>query len=392
MTIRYPYSRQNITPADIEAVNDALRGDYLTQGPGVARFETALARRVGCDAAVSCSNGTAALHLAYMALGLGPDRGLITSPITFLATANAARMTGADVTFVDVNPHTGNLDPEALQTALKRAAGSVFAVAPVHLAGRPCDMDDIRAIAREFGVKIVEDACHALGARYTDGAGVAHPIGDCSHSDLAAFSFHAIKHLAMGEGGAVCGNDKDQAAYMSRLRSHGIRREEFEFADRNEIGPWYYEMSELGFNYRLTDVQCALGLSQLGRLDDSIARRRAIAEFYREHLDGLNHLTGPEIPADPQGHAWHLYALQVDFAALGKNRTQIMSELAARGVGTQVHYIPLYRQPYYARRGALASPGAEQYYAGALSIPMYPQLEPDDLALIVAALRETLRS
>jgi len=391
MTIRFPYSRQEVTEADAAAVREALFSDRLTQGPLVSAFETDLASTVGAQSAVACNSGTAALHLAYAAVGLGPERGLLTTPVTFLATANAARMLGAPVVFADVDPHTGNLDPDAVRETLRRTQVPIGCIAPVHLAGQPCDMPGLQAVADAFGLAIVEDACHALGATYRDAAGQQYRVGACAHSTAAAFSFHAIKHAAMGEGGAVCTNDAPVAQRMRRLRSHGMVHDPEEFQFEPEFSaPWYYEMAELGFNYRLTDIQCALGRSQLARLSDGLAERRRIAALYYGLLAELRHVRLPTPVQDPEGHAWHLFPLAIDFAAIGKTRGQVMRELAARGIGTQVHYIPVCTQPYYRVLGGVPLPNATYYYDRTLSIPMYPALSDEDVDTIAAHIRAVL--
>lgn len=388
MTLRFPYARPTLSDDDVAAVTEVLRDQYLTQGPRVEAFETELAASLGAEHAVTCSSGTAALHLAYLAAGLGPDRGLLTSPITFLATASAARMCGAPVVFADVNPATGNLDPAAMRETLRATRVPVAAIAVVHLGGRACDMVAFRDIADEFDCLLIEDASHAPGAHYRDQAGAAYPVGGCRHSQLATFSFHAIKHIAAGEGGAVLTNDAALADKMRRWRNHGMIREADDWTNPPEgDAPWYYEMHELGYNYRLTDLQCALGRSQLRALGDSVTRRRQIAALYDSALANLNAVTPPPAPT-LDGHAWHLYQIAIDFAALGKTRGEVMRGLARRGVGTQVHYIPLYRQPYF--RAAAREPlaGAEAHYAATLSIPMYPSLTDRDVNTIVGEIAD----
>jgi UDP-4-amino-4,6-dideoxy-N-acetyl-beta-L-altrosamine transaminase len=389
MTIRYPYSRQDIRPEDVAAVVRALDADMLTQGPAVAEFEAALSQKLGCAHVVACNNGTSALHLAYTAAGLGPRRGLLTSPVTFLATANAARMLDAPVFFADVDPATGILDADSVRQVLESAHVPIGAICVVHLAGRSADMKPLRELASRYGAALVEDACHALGAVHPGGEGAR--VGGCSQSDLATFSFHAIKHVTTGgEGGAVCTNDAKLAARMRLLRSHGMTRNpEHRESDDPQYGPWSYEMQELGFNYRIPDVQCVLGTSQLARLDESLERRMRIANAYREMLAGANAISLPP-PAENGTHAWHLFPIAIDFRGLGRTRGAIMRALAEDGIGSQVHYIPLYRQPYYASLGAKPLPGAERYYAATLSLPMYPQLTDDDVRFIADRVRVRL--
>lgn len=388
MTIRYPYARPDLRQADIDCVIDSMRGQFLTQGPKLALFETALAEKLGAKHAVVCNSGTAALHLAYLALELGPERGLLTSPLTFLSTANAARMCNAPVAFADVDPLTGNMTSDTARAALERANIPVAALTVVHLGGRACDMVGLKKIAAERGIALVEDASHAPLARYRGERDESYSVGACAHSDVAAFSFHAIKHLAMGEGGALLTNDDRIAARARLFRSHGMTRDMASWTEAPEPdAPWYYEMHEIGWNYRASEMQCALGLSQLARLDEGIDRRRAIARRYGELLAGMNHLTLP--PADG-GHVWHLYPVAIDFDAIGKTRGEVMKELAGRGVGTQVHYIPLNRQPYYKDTPNGVTPGADAYYRRTLSIPMYPTLSDGDVNTIVDTVRDVL--
>ncbi len=390
--MRYPYSRQEITPDDIAAVTTALTGEHLTQGPQVAAFEQEFATALGAPHAIACSNGTAALHLAYLAANLGPERGLLTSPVTFLATAAAARMCGAPVAFADVDPGSGNLTPATVAAALAKTAKPIAAITTVHLGGRVTDLAALREIADAHDCLLIEDACHAPGATYRNAAGVAHHVGACRHADMAVFSFHAIKHIAMGEGGAVTLRDPDCAHRLRTIRNHGMSRRPEDWQHPPEPdAPWYYEMADIGYNYRLTDVQCALGRSQLRRLDESLRKRRRIAAFYREHLDDIPFVRLPALPPEPEEHAWHLFSLAIDFTALGRTRGEIMRALADAGVGSQVLYIPLHHQPYYREQTNRPLPGADAYYAQSLSIPMYPQLTDDDLQEIVAVIRRVLR-
>ncbi len=389
MTVKYPYARPAADEATIASVVDVLSGRHWTQGPQLPAFEAEFAATCGAPHVIACANGTAALHLAYLAAGLGPEHGLLTSPITFLATANAARMCGAPVVFADVDPATGNLDPASVRDTLRDSSTPIRAIAAVHLGGRACDLGALRDIADEFGCLVIEDACHAPGAYYRDAGGARHPVGSCAHSEFATFSFHAIKHIAMGEGGAVCAANGAAAAHLRRLRAHGLSRDPASWQAPPEAeAPWYYEMHELGYNYRLSDIQCALGRGQLAGLPGNIARRRRLAGLYTTALDGVAGITPPPAPPHEDEHAWHLYAPAFDFAALGKARGAVMQALAARGVETQVHYIPIYRQPYYRGGGGGSLPGAEDYYRRTLSLPLYPQLDDGDVAEIVAAIKE----
>jgi UDP-4-amino-4,6-dideoxy-N-acetyl-beta-L-altrosamine transaminase len=387
MPIRFPYSRQDVTDADIRAVTASLRSAFLTQGDNLGAFEEALANKLGVKHAVACNSGTAALHLAYLALELGPDRGLLTSPLTFLATATAARMCNAPVVFADADATTGNLTPESTKAALDQATDPIAAITAIHLGGRACDLPALRHLTKERSLALVEDACHAPLAAYRDGDRF-YSVGACAHSDVAVFSFHAIKHVAMGEGGALVTNDNVIADRARLYRNHGMTRnpKDWQVAPEPDA-PWYYEMHEIGWNYRATEMQCALGLSQLGRIDESIHRRRLIAERYDELFAGLNHLSTP-IPDD--GHVWHLYPVAIDFAAVGKTRGRVMRELADRGIGTQVHYIPVNSQPYYRQPRQWMTPGADAYYSRTLSIPMYPGLSDSDLETIAGHMRAVL--
>jgi UDP-4-amino-4,6-dideoxy-N-acetyl-beta-L-altrosamine transaminase len=390
-----PYGRQLIEDDDIAAVAEALRADYLTTGPTVDAFEQAFAERVGAAHAVACSSGTAALHLAAMALDLKPGDWLVVPSLTFLATANAARYVGADVQFADVDPDTGLLTDVTLAAALERArcAGrSVKAVLPVHLAGRTAPLAAIVEVARDL--PIVEDACHALGTTYDGASGRPARVGDGRYGTLAAFSFHPVKTIAVGEGGMIATNDDNLAARMRIARNHGMVREPQHMRDRAAAfdadgtpRSWYYEMHEFGFNYRLADVLCALGISQLRKLDRFAARRRELARLYDEALAPLAPLVHPVPPVLDCDPALHLYAVLIAFDEIGIPRQQLMARLRERGIGTQVHYIPVHRQPYYRNLyGDLALPGADAYYSRELSLPLFPAMSNDDVGRIVDTL------
>jgi UDP-4-amino-4,6-dideoxy-N-acetyl-beta-L-altrosamine transaminase len=379
-----PYGRQTIEDDDIAAVAAALRSDFLTTGPLVESFETAFAERVGARHAVACANGTAALHLAMLALDVQPGDVTIVPSITFLATANCARYVGAEVVFADVDPDSGLMTPGTLAEALKRVGGGKLrAVLPVHLRGDVADLPGLGALAGDAGAVMVEDAPHALGTTMTFG-NVTERAGDARHSAMATFSFHPVKTIATGEGGMVTTNDAGLAERLRLMRSHGMVRP----ADAD---PWWYEMPEPGFNYRLPDILCALGLSQLAKLDRFVARRRAVAKAYETALAPLAPLV--TIAARP---AWsdpvlHLMCVLIDFAAAGITRRQLVDALRERGVGSQVHYIPVHRQPYYQQRyGDLALPGAEAWYARCLSLPLYPGMADGDVARVAEALKAVL--
>lgn len=392
-----PYGRQLIEDDDIAAVVAVLKGDWLTTGPTVDRFETALAARVGARFAVACSSGTAALHLAALALGLGPGDRAIVPSMTFLATANAVRYAGADVAFSDVDAETGLMGPEHFETALAESAGRARAVLPVHLAGQTADLPALAKAAAPHGVAIIEDACHALGTTYRDGAETV-AVGSCRHSAMTVFSFHPVKTVATGEGGAVTTNDPALYEKMKRLRSHGttqasaeFRNAELAFGAGGEANPWYYESHELGFNYRASDIHCALALSQLGKLGRFASKRRALAELYDRKLAALAPVILPPSRAPGCDPAWHLYAARFDFQRMGMPRETLMRRLMAAGIGTQVHYIPVPWQPYYSGRDGAQNPGgqfpgAAAYYRQTLSLPLFPAMEEADVARVVAAL------
>lgn len=386
---RLSYGRQTIDDTDLAAVVDALRQPMLTGGPLVARFEAALAARVGATYATACSNGTAALHLAYAALGIGEGDELITTPITFSATAAAAYYVGARVRIADVDPATGNLTAASVAPLI---TPRTRAIVPVHLAGQPADLAELTQLARSRGLRVIEDACHALGAEYR---GRAIGADGPDASDAVVYSFHPVKHITTGEGGAVLVRDPDIHRRVQRLRAHGLEREPSALAAPAE-GPWSYEIQELGWNYRLPDIACALGLSQLARLDDFLFARRRLAEVYRRELARAFPDGGVAAPVElaDRVSAYHLFAVAIDFARFATTRARVVAALDAAGVGTQVHYIPLLAHPLHQQRcpdeRARPRPGADHYYARTLSLPLYPTLTDDDVAHVVASLHHAL--
>lgn len=405
------YGRQDIDENDVAAVVAALRSDWLTQGPVGPALERALAERLGAADAVVCATGTAALHLTMLALDPAPGDAVVVPTNTFLAGANAVRLAGGEVVFADIDPETGLTTPALMAAALERAVAAGLrprALTPVHFAGETVDMAGIAALAADFrgsadaasggasggaaagGLAVVEDACHAIGGETVDSAGRRRPVGSCDHSLAACFSFHPVKTVTAGEGGAITLNDPALAARLRRLRNHGMIREGF--SDPAAAGdPWYYEMPEIGLNYRLTDLQAALALSQLRRLDHFVARRAALTAVYDRLLAPLARWVRPLGRAANCRPGRHLYAVLIDFAALGLTRAAVTAGLRGRGIGSQVHYIPVHRQPYYrARYGDLFLPGADAYYARTLSLPLHPTLRDDDVARVVAALGEVL--
>jgi UDP-4-amino-4,6-dideoxy-N-acetyl-beta-L-altrosamine transaminase len=372
-----PYGRHCIEEDDIAAVAAVLRSDHLTGGPVVEEFETAFAKRVGARHAVAVSSGTAGLHVASLALGLGAGMLVIVPTLTFLATANAPTYTGAQVVFADVDPNTGLMGRSELEEALDRAEGEVKAVYPVHLNGQASDMEAIKNICDSRGIRIIEDACHALGGEYRTTDGQWHPVGSCQHSDMAVFSMHPVKNIAMGEGGMVTTNDDQLCQTLLRLRNHGMIHEPEAFQD-SEAGldaagdpnPWYYEMQELGYNYRASAIHCALGLSQLGKLDRFLAHRRNLATTYDQALAPL----APDVRPIPRpAHsrsAWHLYVVHINFPTLSTTRPQLMHHLHQAGLGTQVHYRPVHQQTFYVS-DKLSLTGADQFYDGCLTLPLH---------------------
>ncbi|MFM8819533.1 MAG: UDP-4-amino-4,6-dideoxy-N-acetyl-beta-L-altrosamine transaminase [Phenylobacterium sp.] len=379
-----PYGRQDIDESDIAAVADALRSDYLTTGPRVEAFEKAFAEVVGAPFAVACSNGTAALHLAMLALDVGPGDFVVAPAVTFLATANCARFVGAEVVFADVDPDTGLMTPNTLAQALDRTPpGRLRAVLPVHLRGEVADLPGLAHRAREAGAVLVEDAPHALGSEADFGGGV-EPVGSSRWSAAATFSFHPVKTIATGEGGMVVTADGDLAARLRRLRSHGMERP-------SGADPWLYEMREPGFNYRLPDILCALGQSQLSRLPVFAERRRRLATLYAERLAPLAPQVRLAVRPDWSRPVLHLLTVLIDFEALGRSRRQVVETLAAEGIGSQVHYIPVHAQPYYVERyGPLHLPGAAAWYRRCLSLPLYPGMTDADVDRVTTALAAAL--
>lgn len=374
-----PYGRQQISEEDVQAVAAALRGELITQGPLVEEFERAFADYVGAKHAVAFANGTAALHGAAFAAGLGAGDEMLTTPLSFAASANCALYTGATVRFADVDPASWNLDTAA---AAERISDKTRAILAVSLAGLPADLQPLAKVRDQ--VVVIEDACHALGGN-RDGLRVGGPGG----ADMTTFSLHPVKAMTTGEGGMVSTEADGLAERLRRFRTHGIAREDLK--PSAEEGSWYYEMRELGFNYRLTDFQCALGISQLRRLDEWIAQRNQIASWYRELLADESRIALP--PAAPDGslHAYHLFVIRV--LASAAKRREVFEGMRAAGIGVQVHYIPIYRFPYY--RDTLGypqdtCPNAEEYYAGAISLPMFPQLGRNDVERVVANLRTLL--
>ena len=387
LTVMIPYGRQDISDSDIQAVVDVLRSDFLTQGPAVPRFERAVASRVNVGHAIAVNSATSALHIACLALGVGPGDWVWTSPITFVASANCALYCGAQVDFVDIDSRTYNLSVERLEEKLVQAEHEgrlPKVVIPVHLCGQPCDMAGIHALGLRYGFKIIEDASHAIGGRYKN-----EPIGNSRYSDITVFSFHPVKIITTGEGGMALTNHASLARQMRLLRSHGITRDAPDMTHVPD-GPWYYQQIALGFNYRMTDLQAALGLSQMQRLDAFVARRHALAQRYDQLLADLPVVTPWQHQDSYSGR--HLYVVRVKLAEIHRSRREIFEALRADGVGVNLHYIPVYRQPYYERMAFTVGycQEAEQYYDEAISLPLYPGLTEASCDQVINSLREEL--
>jgi UDP-4-amino-4,6-dideoxy-N-acetyl-beta-L-altrosamine transaminase len=379
-----PYGRQSIDAADIEAVAEVLKSDFLTQGPAVPKFEAAVAAYCGAAHGVAVSNGTAALHVACLALDMGPGDILWTTPITFVASANCALYCGASVDFVDIDPRTYNMSMDRLAQKLEAAEREgrlPKVVLPVHLTGQSADMRSVAELARRYGFRVVEDASHAVGATYGNG-----PVGDCHYSDIAVFSFHPVKIITTGEGGMLMTNDPELAARMGMLRTHGITRDPTRMRLPSE-GGWYYEQLELGLNYRMTDIQAALGYSQLQRIDALLARRRRLAARYDHAFEGLR-LARPWQHPDTKS-SWHLYVIRVDASI----HAAAFERLRKAGIGANLHYIPVPRQPYYRDLGFDPAdwPESERYYSEAITLPLYASLSDQEQDQVIAAVTQVLR-
>lgn len=383
-----PYARQSITEEDIKAVTSVLKSDWLTTGPTVQTFEHNVAAYCGAHFAIAVNSATSALHIACLAAGLGPGDELWTSPNTFVASANAALYCGATVDFVDIDPRTYNMDVE--QLACKLAEASVRGklpkvVVPVHFAGQPCQMAEIWKLAEQYRFTVIEDAAHAIGATYGDAK-----VGSCCYAHMTIFSFHPVKIITSGEGGMVLTNDKCLQEKLSRLRSHGITRDPDRMAG-DYHGAWYYQQLELGYNFRLTDIQAALGASQLKRIEEFVAKRTLIARRYDAELQNLplilpyQHFQGVS--------AWHLYVVCIDAAKMDRTRKMVFDALREKGIGVNVHYIPVHTQPYYQNRFGFSTgdfPKAEKYYDTCLSLPMYYELSNEEQTYVIDCIKEVV--
>lgn len=394
-----PYGQQWIDEDDIHAVTNVLKSGFLTCGPVVDQFEVALAKKVESQFAVAVANGTAALHLCSLVLGLKPGDKVIVPSVTFLATANAVKYTGADVIFTDVDAETGLMSYENYLRAYENASDDIKAIYYVHLNGQVSD-DFVKIVqhARQNGLFVVEDAAHAIGTKHYIDKDLVKPVGACVLSDLCIFSFHPVKTITMGEGGAITTNNEHYYEKLKSLRHHGMVRDpaffkfkELAFTYEGQPYPWYYEMSEMGFNYRATDIHCALGLSQLKKLDYFVKRRQEIVEIYDKNFKNFNSLLKPIPKFNPNLTAFHLYPVLIDFFALKKNRYQVIQELKNLGIGAQVHYMPLPLHPFYKENYRTSNiPGAMMYYSNVLSLPLYPKMRDDDMVRVVDAAREVV--
>jgi len=387
-----PYGRQHITDEDIQAVVSVLKSDYLTQGPQIAEFETAFANYIGCKYAVAVANGTAALHLSALALNIKAGDKIITTPITFAASANCVRYCGGDIVFVDIDPQTYLLDIHAVRNLLQSSPiGTYKGIIPVDFAGSPVNLEELKKLANEYDLWIIEDACHAPGGYFTDSRGQKQNCGKGNYADLAIFSFHPVKHIACGEGGMITTNDEALYKRLMLLRTHGITKEKelfqnsIGFASGNQAGTypaWYYEMQELGYNYRLTDFQAALGLSQLKRADEGLKRRKEIAQRYFEAFKDQSFITGQS--GYSEEHAYHLYIIEVE------NRLGLYEYLRKQQIFAQIHYIPVHLMPYYRDLGWKEGdlPQAENYYKYCISLPIYPTLKEEEQDFVIKSIGE----
>jgi UDP-4-amino-4,6-dideoxy-N-acetyl-beta-L-altrosamine transaminase len=384
-----PYGRQSISEADIQSVVDVLQSDFLTQGPIVPLFESRISQNCNALHAVAVNSATSALHLACLALDLGPDDWLWTSPITFVASANCALYCGASVDFVDIDPNTFNICPIALEQKLIQAQqqGKLpKVVVPVHMCGQACEMEVIHALSIKYGFKIIEDASHAIGARYK-----REPVGNCKYSDITVFSFHPVKIITTAEGGVAVTNDADLANKMKQFRSHGVSAVPSEMQVRPDDEIWNYQQLSLGFNYRMTELQAALGLSQLDRLNEFVKSRQAIAFYYNQELQELPIKTPWQHP--DTSSSYHLYPIQVEPVNCGKSQKEIYQALQKAGIIVNLHYIPVYRQPYYEKMGFKQGycTNAEKYYKSCISIPMYASMNQEQQNRVIKEIRSALQ-
>ena len=380
------YGKQSIDENDIDAVVEVLKSDFLTQGPAIEKFEKCVAEYCGAKYAVAVTSATAALHISCLSAGLGKDDILWTSPITFTASANCGRYCGADVDFVDIDPSTYNMSIAELEKKLQAAEIKPRVVVPVHLAGQSCEMDKIYKLSQKYGFKVIEDASHAIGADYKE-----TKVGCCKYSDMTVFSFHPVKIVTTGEGGMVLTNDKDLYEKLVLYRSHGITRDP-KLMTGTADGPWYYQQIDLGFNYRMTDMQAALGYSQMQKVNEFVSKRRYLAKRYNELLKNINGIQLPDQNEDTKS-SWHLYVVRVDFSKISKTKNQIFAEMKEKGICLNLHYIPVHTQPYYENLGFKGGdfPNSEKYYEEAFTLPLDYSLTDEQQDHIVKSLVEVLQ-
>ena len=380
------YGKQSIDQNDIDAVVEVLKSDFLTQGPAIEKFEKCVAEYCGAKYAVAVTSATAALHISCLATGLGKGDILWTSPITFTASANCGRYCGADVDFLDIDPSTYNMSIAELEKKLQAAEIKPRVVVPVHLAGQSCEMDKIYKLSQKYGFKVIEDASHAIGADYKE-----TKVGCCKYSDMTVFSFHPVKIVTTGEGGMVLTNDKDLYEKLVLYRSHGITRDP-KLMTGTADGPWYYQQIDLGFNYRMTDMQAALGYSQMQKVNEFVSKRRYLAKRYNELLKNINGIQLPDQNEDTKS-SWHLYVVRVDFSKISKTKNQIFAEMKEKGICLNLHYIPVHTQPYYENLGFKGGdfPNSEKYYEEAFTLPLYYSLTDEQQDHIVKSLVEVLQ-
>jgi UDP-4-amino-4,6-dideoxy-N-acetyl-beta-L-altrosamine transaminase len=394
-----PYGKQFLDDDDLNAVMTVLKSDWLTTGPVIDKFESEISKKFTVNHSISCSSGTAALHLATKALNLKKGDTAIVPTITFAATANAVRFTGADVIFADVDPENGLLTKETFLEALNRS-DNVKAVLPVHLNGQLVDMAEIKEVADFYDIKVVEDACHAIGAKYSHNNIEEGHVGNCEYSDMTIFSFHPVKTITSGEGGALTTNNDDYAELACNYRNHGIikKSDKFENIDMSSdsngnINPWYYEIHELGFNYRVSDINCSLALSQLKKLDEFIEKRAMLVSIYDNNLNQLGDIVSNIKRFNTCVPAWHLYPVLIDFNKLKISRAELIERMFNNNIGTQVHYIPLHLQPYYKNLyGCMRLSGSEKYYAKVLSLPLYPAMTEENVLYVCKNIIDIIHS
>ena len=377
----YPYSKPTINKNDFSNVLKVLKDGYLTQGKKLIDFEEKLKELFKAKYTIACNSGTASLHLIYMALNAGPNKNVLTTPLTFVATANAARMCGAKVFFSDVHKDTGLMDLKSTEKILK-SNNKIHIISIVHLAGRLVDMEEVSYLAKKYNCYVVEDACHAPGSSFKNRLNDEIFTGSCKYSTASSFSFHAIKHITTGEGGCVTTNNKILFEKIKLLRSHGLTK--------RKNNKWENFMLELGWNYRIDEISCALGISQISKLRSGINKRRNLVKAYQRLLKNIDYIKTPELPSYENSHVWHLFSISIDFKKLKKSRISVMRQLESFGIGTQIHYTPIFLQPYYKLKNSKKLPNALEFYNNTLSLPLYPDLKNQDIKLICDKLIKVL--